>query len=119
MTPEKPQAQPSSSGTTPISTLRCLKMRLSVSSSSMSSTCLQEWVAELAAMSSTSCVRQVLVHAAGPEIGRVHARTRGPLVEHHQLLALFEAPERRGERADVHGLRGHVQEMREERPISE
>ena len=34
-----------------------------------------------------------------------------PLVEHHQLLALFEAPERRRQRADVHGLRGDVEKM--------
>src|SRR5260370_42450334 len=43
--------------------------------------------------------RQILVDAARPEIGRVHARPARPLVEHHQLLALLEAPERRGERA--------------------
>ena len=65
-------------------------------------------------MSSISLRRQVLVHAADAEIGRVHARARGALVEHHQLLALLEAPQRRGERADVHRLRGDVEEMREE-----
>ena len=59
-------------------------------------------------------LRDVLVHAAGTHIGRMHARARGALVEDHQLLALLEAPERRGERADVHGLRGHVEEMRQE-----
>ncbi len=58
--------------------------------------------------------RQILVDAARPEIGRVHARPARPLVEHHQLLALLEAPERRGERADVHRLRRHIEEMREE-----
>ncbi len=36
------------------------------------------------------------------------------LVEHHQLLALLEAPERRRERADIHGLGGDVEEMREQ-----
>ena len=60
--------------------------------------------------------RQVLVHAADAEIGRVHARAGGALVEHHQLLALLEAPQRRGERADVHRLRGDVEEMREQPP---
>ena len=58
--------------------------------------------------------RQVLVHAADAEIRRVHARARGALVEHHQLLALLEAPQRRGERADVHRLRGDVEEVREQ-----
>src|SRR5262249_8301717 len=37
ITPEKPQAQASASETTPMSTLRCLKMRLSVSRPSISS----------------------------------------------------------------------------------
>jgi hypothetical protein len=54
------------------------------------------------------------MHATRPEIGRVHARAAGPLVEHHQLFALFEAPERRGQRADVHRLRRHVQQMRQD-----
>ncbi len=54
------------------------------------------------------------MHAAGAEIGRMHARARGALVEHHQLLALLEAPQRRGERADVHRLRGDVEEVRQE-----
>src|SRR5947207_5872019 len=39
---------------------------------------------------------------------------RGALVKPHQLLALLEAPQRRGERADVHRLRRHVEEMREQ-----
>src|SRR5690606_17955121 len=54
---------------------------------------------------------QILMHAARPEIGRMHARTGSPLVEDHELLALLEAPERRSKRADVHRLRGDVQEM--------
>ena len=57
--------------------------------------------------------RQVGVHAAHAEILGVHAAARGALVEHHQLLALLEAPQRRGERADVHRLRRHVEEMRQ------
>ena len=57
---------------------------------------------------------QVLVHAAEAEVLGVHAAARGALVEHHQLLALLEAPQRRGERADVHGLRGDVEQMREQ-----
>ena len=58
--------------------------------------------------------RQVGVHAAHAEILGVHAAARGALVEHHQLLALLEAPQRRGERADVHGLRRDVEEVREQ-----
>ena len=60
--------------------------------------------------------RQVLMHAADAEVGRMHARARGALVEHHQLLALLEAPQRRGERADVHRLRGDVEDVREQPP---
>ena len=41
MTPENPRAQASARLTTPISTLRCLKMRFSVSSSSRSSQTLR------------------------------------------------------------------------------
>ena len=44
----------------------------------------------------------------------MHARARDALVEHHQLFAFFEPPERRRERAEVHRLRGDVQEMRQE-----
>ena len=40
--------------------------------------------------------RQVLAHAAGAEIVGVHPRARGALVEHHQLLALLEAPQAAG-----------------------
>jgi hypothetical protein len=32
------------------------------------------------------------VHSSDPKIVRVHARARGALVKHHQLLALLEAP---------------------------
>ena len=69
-----------------------------------------------ASMSSISFRRQVLMHAADAEVGRVHARAGGALVEHHQLLALLEAPQRRGERADVHRLRGDVEDVRQEPP---
>ena len=56
------------------------------------------------------------VDAAGPEVIGVHARAGNALIENHELLALLEAPERRRERADVHGLRGHVEEVREKTP---
>ena len=54
------------------------------------------------------------MHAADAEIIGVQARARGALVKHHQLFALFEAPERRGQGADVHRLGGDVQEMRQD-----
>ena len=56
-------------------------------------------------------IRQVLMHAAGAEVGRVQARAAGPLVEDHQFFALFKTPQRRGQRADVHRLRGDVEEV--------
>ena len=55
--------------------------------------------------------RQVLMHAAGPEIGGMQPRAACSLIEHHQLFALFKAPERRRQRAHVHRLRRHVQQM--------
>ena len=58
--------------------------------------------------------RQVLVDAAGTEIVGVQTGAAGALVEHHQLLALLEAPERRRQGADVHGLGRHVQHVRQD-----
>ncbi len=72
------------------------------------------WVSQNLAMSSISLDGQVLVHAAEAEVLGVHAAAGGALVEHHQLLALLEAPQRRGERADVHGLRGDVEQVGEQ-----
>ena len=46
----------------------------------------------------------------------MHASSRGALIEHHELLAFFKPPERRRQRADVHGLRRHVEQMREQPP---
>ncbi len=96
MTPEKPHLKHSSSDTMPISTLRCLKMRFSVSSVSISSSTLGCVVAEVADVID-KFLRQILMHATGAHIGRMHARAGGALIEHHQLLALLEAPERRGQ----------------------
>src|SRR6516225_5440786 len=58
--------------------------------------------------------RQILVHAADTKERCVHARARRALVEHHQLFALFETPQRRCKRTDVHRLRGDVEKMRQE-----
>ncbi len=60
--------------------------------------------------------RQVLVHAAHAEIIGVHARARRALIEYHQLLAFLEAPKRRRQRADIHGLGGDLQQMIEQTP---
>ena len=54
------------------------------------------------------------MHAAYAEIGGMQAAAGGALVEAHELFTLFKAPERRRERADIHGLRGHVEEMRQQ-----
>ena len=63
--------------------------------------------------------RHVLMHAAGAEIGGMHAAAGGALIEHHQLLALFEAPERRGERADIHACVVTLSRWFSSRPISQ
>ena len=55
--------------------------------------------------------RHIPVHAAGPEIGRVEPRAAHPLVEAHQLLALFEGPQEGRQRADIHRVGRHVQKM--------
>jgi hypothetical protein len=52
--------------------------------------------------------------AADTEIGRMHARAGGALVKYHQLFAFFKAPQRRGQRADVHRLRGDIEKMRQD-----
>src|SRR6056297_2154742 len=51
------------------------------------------------------------MHATGAEIGSMEPGATGPLIEHHQLLTLFKAPKRRGQRAHIHGLRGDVQQV--------
>ena len=56
----------------------------------------------------------ILMHAAGAEIGRMHAAAGGALVEHHQLFALLEAPERRRQGAHIHRLRRDVEQMVED-----
>src|SRR5215831_5012012 len=50
---------------------------------------LQEWVAERLDIVDQFW-RKVLMYAADSEIGRMHAATRGTLIEDHQLLALLE-----------------------------
>ena len=60
--------------------------------------------------------RQVLMHAAGAEIGGMKPRPAGALVKDHELFALLEAPERRGQRAHIHRLCGDVEEVVEHAP---
>ena len=93
-----------------MSTVRWRKMRLSFSSFSMSFRNGIELL-DPAVHRIEHAVGQVLVNAAGPEIGRVHARAAHLLVVLHQQLALLEAPQRRRQRADVHGERRDVQQM--------
>ena len=56
-------------------------------------------------------VRQVAVHAARAVVGRVHARARHRLVDVHQVLALAEAVEEDGHRADVEAVRAEPQQV--------
>src|SRR5262245_10497077 len=56
------------------------------------------------------------MHAAEAEVFGMHAAARRALVKHHQLLALLKAPQRWGERAHVHGLGGHVEQVRKKPP---
>jgi hypothetical protein len=44
----------------------------------------------------------------------MHARAGGALIKHHQLFAFFKAPQRRGQRADVHRLRRDIEQMRQD-----
>ncbi|MNK90567.1 hypothetical protein D3C87_1106250 [compost metagenome] len=54
------------------------------------------------------------MHAARTDIGRVHTGATGALVEHHQLFAFLETPDRRRHCADVHGLSRHVHDVRQD-----
>ena len=54
---------------------------------------------------------QVLVHTTGAEISRVQARAARTFAKHHQLFAFLKAPDGRGQRADVHRLRGDVHQV--------
>ena len=44
----------------------------------------------------------------------MHARAAGALIKHHQLFAFLKTPQRRRQRADVHRLRGDLQEVRQD-----
>ena len=74
---------------------------------------LQERIAEGADVFD-ELVRQIAADAARTEIIGVHTGAAGALVEHHQFLALFITPQRRGQRANVHRLRRDVQQMRQQ-----
>ena len=95
---------------TPISTVRCLKMRLSVSRPSRSSQELRELLAP-AADASLQRLRDVLRHAAGAEVVDVVVAAARRLVEFQQVLALLEAPERRGDGAAVERVGGDIQQV--------
>ena len=98
-----------------MSTLRCLKMRLPPNRVSRSSQSLGNWTHQSSDVAD-QLLRQVLADAADAEVVGVHPGAGRALVEHHQLFALFEAPERRGERAHVHGLGGDVQQVVQDPP---
>ena len=54
---------------------------------------------------------QVLMHTTGSEVRRVQTRAAGPFVKHHELFALFKAPQRWGQRPHIHRLRRDVQKV--------
>ncbi len=56
------------------------------------------------------------MHAADAEIGGMEPRARRALVELHQLFALFEAPEHRRHRADIHSEGRDVEQVIEDAP---
>ena len=96
-----------------MSTVRCLKIRFSVSSSSTSSSRGTNWSIQAAILSSRP-LRQVAVDAAEPVVVRVHPLAGNLLVEPHQLLALLEHPEQRRHGADVERHGGDVEQMAED-----
>ena len=55
--------------------------------------------------------RQVKMHPARTKIIRVQARPRSALVKLHQPLALLEAPQKRGQRADIQRERADAQQV--------
>ena len=59
-------------------------------------------------------IGQVLVDAARPEIVGMQTSATGALVEDHQLFAFLEAPQRRRQGSDIHGLCRNVQQMVED-----
>ncbi len=52
--------------------------------------------------------------ATGTEIVGVQAGAAGALIEHHQLFTVLEAPDRRRQCADVHGLGRRVHDVRQD-----
>ncbi len=115
MAPVRPICNARSGVTTPMPTVRCFQMRLSVSKVSYSSTQLGETLREvvdevqqraltvlvhasdrlgvldLADLVLRHRVRQIAVHATRTEVGRVHARTRNRFVHVKEVFTLTEA----------------------------
>ena len=56
------------------------------------------------------------MHAARTKVGGVQPRTASTLVEHHELLAFLEPPERRGQGSHIQCLRRHVQQVVQDAP---
>src|SRR5262245_60649901 len=115
MTPENPHAHASASSIRPIPTLTLLEDAVFREQALDSVADLKKGIAEGPDVVE-KLRRQVLVYSPDTKIVRVHASARSALVKHHQLLALLESPERRRERADVHRLRCHVEQMRQQTP---
>ena len=113
MGPVKPQSIASAAETTPMSTVRCLKMRFSVSSVLQIVDEARELVGPGADVL-LEAGRHVLVHAAGAEIVGVQTGAADALVELHQVLALLEPPEQRRHRTDIQREGREVQQVVED-----
>jgi hypothetical protein len=94
-----------------MSTVRSLKMRFSVSRQPFDIVDgLREGIAKRQNVLGEAR-GHVEVHAAGTEVIGVQAGARDALVKLHEPLALFEAPQKRGDRADIEPERADAQQM--------
>ena len=133
--PVKPSCIARSGVTTPMFTVRCFQMRLSVSSVSYSSTqagkraanvvdeieqrALPRFVesvrillrAPLRGLVLRHRVRQIAIHAARPVVRGVHARAGNRFVAVHEVFALPEREQEHAHRADVEAVRAEPHEV--------
>jgi len=117
ITPEKtPTPRLPSDLTTPMSTLRCLKMRFAGEQSLKVGEPPAGNGSHQASMSSISFGGRSLMHAAEAEERGMHARAGGRAsVEHHQLFRALQKPHSGGVKAPtVHRLGGDVEQMRQD-----
>ena len=108
--PREPQASASSFDTVAMSTLRCLKIRLSATREIESSNSPGSRLSTQSAMSASSFTGRSSRTLPGRN-QLAHARARCPFVEVHQIFAQLEQPQVRRHRADVHDVAAEVEQM--------